>query len=143
MRDDRRQAVGEPARRGCAPDVDEHVQEPRRALARAAAEQRRSPVRAHRRHRLPGMTANFDAGAVAALGVTLADWIACGEDYAAQMRACASRLAGELSDRGVEPFACEAGFTDSHQFALLAGPFGGGSAGARILEAAGFLTSGI
>ena len=91
----------------------------------------------------PGMTANFDAGAVAALGVTLADWIACGEDYAAQMRACASRLAGELSDRGVEPFACEAGFTDSHQFALLAGPFGGGSAGARILEAAGFLTSGI
>src|SRR5699024_11627746 len=41
----------------------------------------------------PGMTANFDAGAVAALGVTLADWIAAGEDYAAQMRACASRLA--------------------------------------------------
>ena len=75
--------------------------------------------------------------------MTPADWIAWGEDYDALMRACASRLAGELSDRGVEPFACEAGFTDSHQFALLAGPFGGGSAGARILEAAGFLTSGI
>ncbi|MBX4421335.1 hypothetical protein K4H00_25345, partial [Mycobacterium tuberculosis] len=26
----------------------------------------------------PGMTANFDAAAVAALGVTLADWIATG-----------------------------------------------------------------
>src|SRR5699024_668860 len=74
----------------------------------------------------PGMTANFDAGAVAALGVTLADWIACGEDYAGQMRACAARLAGELSDRGVEPFAGEAGFTDSHQFALLAAPSAAG-----------------
>src|SRR5699024_3392287 len=42
---------------------------------------------------VPGMTANFDAGGVAALGVRLADWIACGEDYAAQMPACASRLA--------------------------------------------------
>src|SRR5699024_2615614 len=71
------------------------------------------------------------------------DWIACCEDYAAQMRACASRLAGELSDRGVEPFAWEAGFTDSHQFALLAGPFGGASAGAPILPAAGVPTSGI
>ncbi|WP_209324059.1 serine hydroxymethyltransferase [Brevibacterium renqingii] len=91
----------------------------------------------------PGMTANFDAGAVAALGVTLADWIACGEGYAAEMRASAARLADELSDRGVEPFACGAGFTDSHQFALLAGPFGGGTPGARVLEAAGFLTSGI
>src|SRR5699024_12765139 len=70
-----------------------------------------------------------------------ADWHACGEYYDYLMLACASRLACELSDRGVEPFACEAGFTDSHQFALLAVPFGCGSAGARILEAAGFLTS--
>src|SRR5699024_6888612 len=50
---------------------------------------------------------------------------------------------GALSNRGDEHFAGEAGFTDSHQYALLAGHFGGGSAGARILEAAGFLTSGI
>ncbi|MGO2861962.1 MAG: serine hydroxymethyltransferase [Brevibacterium sp.] len=91
----------------------------------------------------PGMTANFDASAVAALGVTLADWIARGTDYAAEMRASASALAAELSARGVAPFECAAGFTDSHQFGLLAAPFGGGTRGARILESAGFLTSGI
>lgn len=91
----------------------------------------------------PGMTANFDANAVAALGVTLADWIECGEDYASEMRASASALATELSARGIEPFRCEQGFTDSHQFGLPAAPFGGGMRAARTLERAGFLTSGI
>lgn len=91
----------------------------------------------------PGLTANFDASAVAALGVTLADWIECGEDYASEMRASASALATELSARGVEPFRCRQGFTDSHQFGLLAAPFGGGMRAARTLERAGFLTSGI
>ncbi len=91
----------------------------------------------------PGMTANFDAGAVAALGVTLADWIACGEDYASEMRACAAALANELAGRGVRPYECAQGFTDSHQFGLLAAPFGGGTTAARTLEQAGFLTSGI
>ncbi|SMX88150.1 serine hydroxymethyltransferase [Brevibacterium antiquum] len=91
----------------------------------------------------PGLTANFDASSVAALGVTLADWIECGEDYASEMRASASALATELSARGVEPFRCRQGFTDSHQFGLLAAPFGGGMRAARTLERAGFLTSGI
>lgn len=91
----------------------------------------------------PGMTANFNAAAIAALGVTLADWIETGADYAAQMRACAAALAEFLAEAGVEPFRCAQGFTDSHQFALLAAPFGGGTAAARVLERAGFLTSGI
>src|SRR5699024_9367662 len=91
----------------------------------------------------PGITANFDAGDVAALGVTLADWISWGEDYTSPLRAFASWLACDLSDRGVEPFAYESDFTDSNQFALLAVPFGGGSAGARILDDAGFVSSDI
>lgn len=91
----------------------------------------------------PGMTANFDAAAVAALGVTLADWIEVGADYASQMRACAAALADSLADAGAVPFQCERGFTDSHQFALLAAPFGGGTRSARVLEQAGILTSGI
>ncbi|WP_309132940.1 beta-eliminating lyase-related protein [Brevibacterium sp.] len=91
----------------------------------------------------PGLTANFDVAAVAALGVTLADWIACGEDYAAQMRACAQALAAELAGLGVQPYECARGFTDSHQFGLLASPYGGGTTAARTLEKAGFLTSGI
>ena len=91
----------------------------------------------------PGMTANFDAAAVAALGVTLADWIEVGADYASQMRTCAAALADSLADAGAVPFQCERGFTDSHQFALLAAPFGGGTRAARVLEQAGILTSGI
>ncbi|RBP66951.1 glycine hydroxymethyltransferase [Brevibacterium sanguinis] len=91
----------------------------------------------------PGLTANFDVSAVAALGVTLADWIETGEDYAARMRACAAVLARSLAEAGVQPFECERGFTDSHQFGLLAAPFGGGTTAARVLERAGFLTSGI
>ncbi|RAE52690.1 serine hydroxymethyltransferase, partial [Burkholderia multivorans] len=48
-----------------------------------------------------------------------------------------------LAEAGAVPFQCERGFTDSHQFALLAAPFGGGTRGARVLEKAGILTSGI
>lgn len=91
----------------------------------------------------PGMTANFDAAAVAALAITLADWIESGEDYAAAMRGAARTLADSLAEAGVRPYECAEGFTDSHQFALLAQPFGGGTRAARILERAGLLTSGI
>ncbi|GAA4284373.1 serine hydroxymethyltransferase [Brevibacterium daeguense] len=91
----------------------------------------------------PGMTANFDVGAVAALGVTLADWEACGADYARTMRQTSMLLAEELAARGIEPYRCADGFTDSHQFALLAAPFGGGSVMADRLERANLLAYGI
>jgi len=88
----------------------------------------------------PGLTANFDVAEVAALGITLTDWLAAGEDYAALMRTTAGALAEALAARDIEPFDGPEGFTGSHQFAVPAEPFGGGAAAAAALEEARLLT---
>jgi glycine hydroxymethyltransferase len=91
----------------------------------------------------PGMTANFDAGKTAALAITLLDWLALGRDYAARMVETAQALAAALDAEGLPVFATEAGFTQSHQLALLAAPFGGGQTAARRLRRANLLACGI
>lgn len=91
----------------------------------------------------PGMTANFDAGRTAALGVTLLDWRVHGADYARTMVDVSKALARALFDKGIPVFAAPLGFTDSHQFAICAAPFGGGKAASKRLYKSGFLTSGI
>lgn len=94
----------------------------------------------------PGLTANFDAGRVAALAVTLADWRAAGQGYAAAMVATAARLAAELDGHGLPVFAPGgpgAPWTTSHQLALEAARWGGGQAAAARLRRAGILSCGI
>ncbi|GAB4307853.1 MAG: serine hydroxymethyltransferase [Roseovarius sp.] len=91
----------------------------------------------------PGMTANSDAGRVAALAVSLCDWKAHGRAYAEAMVTLAAALARALEDAGVAPFTARGSATRSHQFALLAAPFGGGQTAARRLRRAGFLACGI
>lgn len=108
----------------------------------------------------PGLTANSDAGRIAALAVTLADWTVAGQRYAATMVATAARLAQELTDRGVPVFAPAAlsaeatgtrhgqtghasPFTASHQLAVEAAGYGGGQEAARRLRQAHILTCGI
>lgn len=91
----------------------------------------------------PGMTANFDAGRVAALAVTLCDWRDHGPAYARAMADLALAMAEALAAEGLEPFATPRGITSSHQFALRAAPIGGGQAAARRLRAGGFLACGI
>jgi glycine hydroxymethyltransferase len=91
----------------------------------------------------PGMTANFDAGRVAALAITLIDWRAVGPAYAAKMVAVARALAEALAAEGLPVFAADRGFTRSHQFALEAARWGGGQAAARRLRQAGLLACGI
>jgi glycine hydroxymethyltransferase len=91
----------------------------------------------------PGLTANFDAGRVAALALGLLDWRAHGRDYAAAMQATAQALAQALIDEGLPVFARERGATTSHQFALEAVRWGGGQAAAKKLEAARLLACGI
>lgn len=91
----------------------------------------------------PGMTANFDAGRVAALAITLLDWREHGRAYAAKMIAVAQALARALAAEGLPVFGAGRGFTASHQFALEAAPFGGGQAAAKRLRQAGFLACGI
>jgi glycine hydroxymethyltransferase len=91
----------------------------------------------------PGLTANFDAGRVAALAVTLVDWKVAGKAYAEAMTATARRLVDELGALGVPVFAARDGGTRSHQFAVLAADYGGGQRAARRLRRANLLACGI
>ena len=91
----------------------------------------------------PGLTANFDAAKTAALGITLQDWKAVGRDYAQMMVKTAHALATNLHDRGVKIYAADKGFTTSHQFAILAAPYGGGQKAARRMGDANLLACGI
>jgi len=91
----------------------------------------------------PGMTANFDAGRVAALALSLLDWRDMGQAYAAKMISVAKALAGALAAEGMPLFAGSKGATESHQFALEAAAFGGGQAASKTLRQAGFLACGI
>lgn len=91
----------------------------------------------------PGLTANFDAGRVAALALGLLDWKAHGRAYAQAMQATAQALAQALGREGLPVFAAARGATTSHQFALEAARWGGGQAAARRLEAARLLACGI
>jgi glycine hydroxymethyltransferase len=91
----------------------------------------------------PGLTANFDAGRVAALAMTLLDWQACGPAYAAAMVEAARALAEALAARGLPVFAAARGATRSHAFALEAARWGGGHLMAQRLRRANLLASAI
>ena len=91
----------------------------------------------------PGLTANFDAAKSAALAVTMLDWRDHGRAYAAEMIDTADHLARALDAAGIPVFSGRGGRTMSHQFAVLAAPFGGGQAASRTLRRAGFLACGI
>ncbi len=91
----------------------------------------------------PGLTANFDAAKTAALGITLQDWKSVGSDYAQMMVKTSQALAQHLQNMGVNIFAADKGFTTSHQFAILAAPYGGGQKAARRMGDAGLLACGI
>jgi glycine hydroxymethyltransferase len=91
----------------------------------------------------PGLTANFDAGRVAALAIGLLDWWAHGGAYARAMVDLAQALATALADLGLPVFAADRGATQSHQFALDARGWGGGQAASKKLRRAGFLACGI
>lgn len=91
----------------------------------------------------PGMTANFDAAKSAALAVTMLDWRDYGVAYATEMIEMSKALAAALDREGVPVFSGKAGFTASHQFAILAENYGGGQAASKRLRKAGFLACGI
>jgi glycine hydroxymethyltransferase len=91
----------------------------------------------------PGLTANFDAAKTAALGITLQDWKSVGRDFAQMMVKTSQALAQHLQNLGVNIYAADKGFTTSHQFAILAAPYGGGQTAARRMGEAGLLACGI
>jgi glycine hydroxymethyltransferase len=91
----------------------------------------------------PGLTANFDAAKTAALGITLQDWKSVGVAYAEMMVKTAKALAENLSAQGVQIFGADKGFTTSHQFAIIAAPYGGGQNAAKRMGEANLLACGI
>ncbi len=91
----------------------------------------------------PGLTANFDAAKTAALAITLADWVHAGEAYATAMVSTAHALVVALDELDIPVFAAERGGTRSHQFAILAAPYGGGQTAARQLRKVNLLACGI
>jgi len=91
----------------------------------------------------PGLTANFDAGRVAALAVALLDWRAHGDAYAAEMAATARALAANLHLEQVQVYLPEEVATRSHQFAVVAARLGGGQAASKRLRRANILACGI
>ena len=91
----------------------------------------------------PGMTANFDAAKSAALAITMLDWRDHGKAYGSAMVELATTLANALVDNDLPVYGKGFGYTQSHQFAVEAAPFGGGQAASRKLRKAGFLACGI
>ena len=59
------------------------------------------------------------------------------------MIALSDALANSLDAKGVPVFAGREGFTNSHQFAVLAETYGGGQTASRTLRRGGFLACGI
>lgn len=82
----------------------------------------------------PGLTANFDVGKTAALGLTLLDWLDCGTEYATTMRDNAVQLASELDRLDLPVWTTRDGHTRSHQLVVDATSWGGGAAAARRLR---------
>lgn len=91
----------------------------------------------------PGLTANFDAGRVAALAMSLLDWREHGQDYAAEMVATARALVSHMALNGVMSFVPLEVVTRSHQFAVPAARWGGGQAASKQLRRANLLACGI
>ena len=91
----------------------------------------------------PGLTANFDAGRVAALARGLIDWRLHGRDYARAMQDTARALAQALHALGLPVHAIGRGATDSHQLALRAARWSGGQRAARHMARSGLLACGI
>lgn len=88
----------------------------------------------------PGLTANSDLGRVAALALTLLDWVEHGETYAIEMVTAAASLAVAMSARGLDVYTTPQGATRSHVFAMRSDD---GHATAQRLRTAGLLTSAI
>ncbi len=92
----------------------------------------------------PGLTANFDLSRTAALAVAALDLRVHGAAYAAACVANARALGEALQAAGVPVHTVPGrGMTSSHQLAVPAQRWGGGTAAARLLEPANILASGI
>ncbi len=89
----------------------------------------------------PGVVSNHHLHAMAALGITLAECLEFGREYAAQIVRNSKALAQALHERGIKVLAEKFGFTESHTVALDVASLGGGAAVAADLEKANIITN--
>ena len=89
----------------------------------------------------PGVVSNHHLHAMAALGVTLAEHLEFGRDYAAQVVRNAKALGQALHERGFKVLAEKHGFTESHALAIDVSDLGGGAEVALHLERANIITN--
>jgi glycine hydroxymethyltransferase len=89
----------------------------------------------------PGVVSNHHLHAMAALGVTLAEFEAFGREYADQVVKNAKALAQALHERGMMVLGEHLGFTESHTIAVDVSREGGGAQVALDLEKANIITN--
>jgi glycine hydroxymethyltransferase len=87
-----------------------------------------------RRGVFPGVISNHHLGAMAGLGITAAEMIDYGREYATAIIDNAKKLAEELYSLGFKVLAEKNGFTESHTILVDVRDFGGGKTVAETLE---------
>lgn len=89
----------------------------------------------------PGVTSNHHLHAMAALGITMAEWQTFGESYAGQIVKNARALAAALNEEGFRVLGEDGGYTRSHQVAIDVRTQGGGAKVSKMFEAANIITN--
>ncbi len=87
----------------------------------------------------PGVLSNHHLNTMAALGITMAEMIDYGEDYARKTIENAQTLGEELHDLGVDVLGEKLGFTKSHTIIGDVRKYGGGKRVAERLERCGII----
>ncbi|MGP6239269.1 serine hydroxymethyltransferase [Cuniculiplasma sp. SKW4] len=87
----------------------------------------------------PGVLSNHHLNTMAALGVTMAEMLDFGEEYAKRTIENAQQLGQELHSLGVDVFGENLGFTKSHTIVADVRKFGGGRKVAERLERCGII----
>ncbi len=89
----------------------------------------------------PGVVSNHHLHAMAALGITLAEHLEFGREYAEQVVRNAKALAQALHTRGLRILGEKYGFTESHIVAVDVKEHGGGAKAALDLEKANIIAN--
>ena len=89
----------------------------------------------------PGVVSNHHLHAMAALGITLAEWQVHGAAYAKQVVENARALAEALHAEGFKVLGEAGGFTRSHQVAVDVREQGGGASVSKLFESCNIITN--
>lgn len=82
----------------------------------------------------PGVVSNHHLFATAALGITIAEHMEFGKEYADQIIRNAKALGQALYERGFKVFCPDKGFTESHTIVVDVREWGGGREIAQLME---------